>query len=265
MAKKNGGGGLSLRTADAVEGGGTEGALATIEEIECVEEFTYGGTQRDNPSAAIRVTFDIEGFKKPWEQHYSFGPSKNFKVIEEGAGIKSLRKSEGISKRCPAYYLLESIEQAAEAAKLDLEDLLPELEDGGNSVKPLEGKRVRLTNKTYKTVGGDDKEYIVIGEFVDDEKPARSNGNGKSSTKASNKQSSSDDIDEKTVAAVEALIEEHTSVKKGDLANLVYQANRKDPDAKAMMQLCFKDAWVADEDRPWSFDKKKGVLRAKED
>jgi hypothetical protein len=31
---------------------------------------------------------------------------------------------------------------------------------------------------------------------------------------------------------------------------------------KAMMNLCFKDAFVASEDRPWDFDKKRGVLKA---
>jgi hypothetical protein len=31
-----------------------------------------------------------------------------------------------------------------------------------------------------------------------------------------------------------------------------------------MMQLCFKDSFIGDADRPWSFDKKKGVLREKE-
>lgn len=267
MAKRNSdGGGLSLRRKDAVKGGGTEGALATITEIGFIDEFTYGGTQRNNPAAALQVIFEIEGFKKPWEEHYSVGPSKKYEVIEDGDAIRPVSGNKtGLNESSPAFHFFSSIEDAAEKAGLDIDELLPELDNGANSVRPLQGRQVRLTNIKAKTVGGDEKEYRVIAEFVDaeqDEASARrssSNGNGK--TNSAGKRSSSDDIEAKTTEAIQSLIEEHTSVKVGDLPNLVFQANKKDPDAKAMMQLAFKTAWLGDEERPWSFDKKKGLVR----
>lgn len=253
--------GFSLRTKDATEGGGIEGALATIAEIGFVEEFTYGGRHKDKPAAALRVVFDIPGVgDKPWEQHYSVGPSDKYEVVDDGDGIRSTGKQVGLNKKSPAYFFFEHVEKAAEEASIDLDELLPEIEgEDVQSVRPLEGRTVKLTNAKYETVGGDTKEGIFIGSFEEDEAPAKSNGK---SSKTSSKKSSSDDIEAKTIAAISELIEEHTSVKKGDLANLVLAANKKDPDVKAMMNLCFKDAFVADEDRPWSFDKKKGILRA---
>ncbi len=263
MAKKSSGGGLSLRTKDAVDGGGTEGALATISEIGFVDEFTYGGRFKDSPSAALHVVFDIEGFNKPWDQHYSVGPSDKYEVIADGDGIKSLGKAEGLNRKCPAFGFIAALE---EAAGTDIDDLMPELDEGGNSVRPLEGKRVRLTNVKFETVGGDMKEYVVIAAFVDDASRGKAGkpANGKATTTSSAKASFFGDIEEKTVETIKDLIEEHTSVKKNDLANLVYAVNRKDPDAKAMMQIALKQSWIADEDRPWSFDAKKGILRAAE-
>lgn len=262
MAKAAKQGGLSLRTKDATEGGGTEGALATIEEIGFVDEFTYGGTQKDKPSAALHVVFNIEGFARPWDQHYSVGPSDKYEVVADGDGIRSLGKGTGLNKKSPAFFFIESIETAAEEGKLDLDELLPELDEGGNSVRPLEGRRIRLTNVKHATVGGDMKEYLVIAGFEEDEAPARGGKSASAKGSAKGKATAPDDVEDKTIAAVEALIEEHTSVKKSDLANLVYAANRKDADAKAMMQLCLKDAFIGSEDRPWSFDRKKGILRA---
>lgn len=266
MAKKSSGGGFSLRPEDGTEGGGTEGALATITEIDFVQEFTYGGRYKDKPSAALRVVFEIDGFDKPWEQHYSIGPSEKYEVIEDGDSIKSTGKQEGLNKKCPGFAFLTSVSVAAEEAELDIDELVPAIDDGCYSVAGLREKRVKLTNKKLETVGGDMKEYILIAGFEDGAAASKSTKGSKSSSssKASGKssRSSSDDIEEKTVEAVKSLIEENTSVKKGDLANLVYQENKKDPDAKAMMQLCFKESWVADDDRPWAYDKKKGVLRA---
>lgn len=264
MAKKGNGGGLSLMPEDQVEGGGTEGALATITEIDFVQEFTYGGRFKDSPVAALHVVFDIDGFDKPWDQHYSVGPSDKYEVIEDGDGIKSLGKGKGLNKKCPASAFFRSVSKAAEESEIDITDLIEALDEGGHSIAGLREKRVRLTNEKLETVGGDLKEYILIGGFEDEEAPAKGKKATNGSGKASSKNSSSDDIEEKTVEAIKDLIEEHTSVKKSDVANLVYQANKKDSDAKAMMQLAFKESWLADEDRPWSFDKKKGILRASE-
>lgn len=269
MAKKNGnGGGFSLRRKDAVSGGGgTEGALATVTEIGFVDEYTYGGTQRDKPAAALQVVYEIDGFKKPWDNHFSVGPSSKYEVIEDGDSIKALGDTPGLNDKCPASLFLGAVEDAAEKSEIDIDELLPEIDGGYNSVAPLRGRRVRLTNIKAKTVGGDEKEYLVIGEFVDDEAPrgrsksAASNGNGKVANTPSKKSSSADDIEEKTVAAIQELIEEHTSVKVNNLPNLIFDANKKDPDAKAMMQLAFKASWLADDDRPWEFDKKKGLIR----
>lgn len=251
-------GGLSLRTKDATSGGGTEGALATISEIGFVDEFTYGGRQKDKPQAAIGVVYTIDGFQKPWDQHFTVGPSDKYEVVSDGDGIRSTGKATGLNDKSAAYAFFAAIEKAAEASNVDIDELLPN-DDGYTSVRPLEGRRVRLTNIKFTTVGGDVKELVVPGEFVDDEPATKGKSNGKAA-----KASSSESVEEKTEAAISKLLED-SPVKKGDLANEVFGANRKDPDVKAMMNLCFKDAWISSDDRPWDFDKKKGVLKARED
>jgi hypothetical protein len=264
MAKERSG--FSYRSSDATDGGGTEGALATITEIGFVDEFTYQGRQKDKPQAALRVVYEIDGFKKPWEDHFTCGPSEKYEVVADGDGIRSVGKQAGFNKNSKAHLFFDSLESAAQESGLDIEELTPEIEDEGCcSVRPLEGRRVRLTNRKFTTVGGDEKDAVVVAKFEDDdEKPAKGKSNGKSNGKAAGAKGGAK-IEEKTVAAIEALIEEHTSVKKNNLATLVYQENKKDADAKAMMELCFKESFLADEDRPWSYDKKKGVLRAKDD
>ena len=257
------GGGFSLRTKDGTEGGGIEGALATITEIGFVEKFTYGGRQKDKPQTALRVEYDIEGFQKPWEQHYTVGPDDKYEVINDGDSVKSAGKQTGLNKKCSAYAFFGALEEAAGDA---LDELLPEIEDGVHSVRPLEGKRVRLTNATFETVGGDKKQLPVIASFEEDEQKGRGKGNGKTTGRATTStpsraaKSSDSDLDEKTEAAVMALLSEQSPHKTTTLPQDVYAANRKDPDAKALMALCFKKEWVFSEDRPWESDKKKGTI-----
>lgn len=272
MGKKgNVGGGLSPWPEDGIEGGGTEGAIATITEIDCVQEFTYGGRFKDKPSAALRVVFHIPEIQKhpEWEQHYSFGPSANYEVIEDGDGIRSIKDSKGLNKRSPAFAFLAAVSIAAEKSEIDRDELITRT-DEGFLVSGLRDRKVKLTSKELETVGGDMKEYLMIDGFEDDTdsdeddaKSVKPNGNT-SASRSKNKPSSSEEIEEKTITAIEALIEEKTSVKKSDLANLVYQNNKKDPDAKAMMQLAFKESFIADEDRPWTYDKKRGQLKAED-
>jgi len=101
---------------------------------------------------------------------------------------------------------------------------------------------VTVANKNFETASGDTKERKVIASLVLDEAPAKSSrGNGavKSNGNGASK------IESKTLAAIRGVLEDKTSVKAGDLANYVFQGNRKDPDAKAMMNLCFKDAFLS--------------------
>lgn len=244
---------FSLRTADATDGGGIEGALATIGEIGFVDEFTYGGRQKDKPQAALYIKYEVEGFDKPWEQNYTLGPSEKYEVVNDGDGIRAVGKQTGLNRKCSAYAFFNALETAASESDVDLDEILPE-EDGVHSVRPLEGRRVRLTNTKFETVGGDKKDLVVIGGFEEGEAaPAKGKSKGKSAKGGGN-------VEEKTEAAVVELFEDHPTIKKGDLGDYIYQEFRKDADVKAMMNLCLKDAWVASEDRPWEFNKKKGTL-----
>lgn len=250
MAK---GQGFSLRTKDATEGGGIEGAMATVAEIGFVDEFTYGGRQKDRPQAALRVEYHIEGFQKPWEQHYSLGPSDKYEVVLDGYGVTSTGKQQGLNKKSSAFAFFSALEEAAQD---QIEDLCPE-EDGVFSVKPLEGIRVRLTNAKFTTVSGDTKDLVVIGS-IEEDAPAPAKGRG-------GKAAASDfDVEDYTENAIVALLEDKSPLKKSDLANMVFQADRKHPQIKAAMQLALKDVWVFGDDRPWDADRKKGTIRARE-
>ncbi len=252
--------GLSFRTKDATSGGGTEGAQANIKEIEWVDEFTYGGRQKDKPQAALRVVFVIDGFDKPWEQHYTAGPSEKYEVIADGDGLKSASgKGTGLNKKCSAFRFMEELEKAVEASGLDIDDIMPDLAGGGSSVRELEGKDVILTNVKFETVGGDEKDMIVIAKFVDGDEDAKSSKPAKGKK---GRPTGGDDLEADLEAIVVTLLAGQPSIKVGDLPTLVYNVDRKDANAKALMQLAMKTAFVSDEDRPWSFDAKRGVLKA---
>lgn len=260
MAKGKNGGGFSTRRENAVEGGG--GNIAVVKEIGWVEEFTYGGRHKDKPSAALRTVFEFEGGEKKtvtWEDHWPVGPSSQFEVSRDGYTITRTSGPKGLNKASAAFFFFDHLQGGIEAGELNIDEYVVEDEDGV-CVQALEGLTVRLENKPFVNVSGDTKDKKVIVEILVDE-PATTKKNGKASK---GKPASSDDIEDKTVEAVSALLEDNTTIKKGDLANLIYEANRKDADVKAMMNLAFKDAWVSSDDRPWDFDKKRGILKARD-
>ena len=257
MAKSKSSNGFSLRTKDAVDGGGTEGALAAITEIGFVEGFTYGGRQKDKPQIALHVVYAIEGFDKPWDQNYTVGPEDRYELVEDGDGVRGLGKAAGLNRKSTAYAFFAALEAAAESSDVDLDDLLPEIDgEDVQSVRPLEGRQVRLTNAKFETVSGDTKDLVVIGSFVSDEAPPAKAARG-------GKKTGSKNVEADTEAAIEALLADADNpVKKGEVPNLIYAADRKNPNIRAMMQVAFKESWLADEDRPWTYDKKRGVLKA---
>lgn len=249
---------FSARAKDAVAGGGINGAIATIEKARVLQEFTYGGRFRDNPSAAIELTFD-PGFEwKP--ENYSIGASNSWRVSKDGYTVVAIGNQEGLNTATAGYLLMKSIDEAAEAAGIDIDDLVPHTEsEDGFSVEGLEGRTVRLAQVPFTTKGGDEKQKVVIGAFIVDAVAGKSNGGGKKATR-----SSDESAEEKTAAAVLALLEDTSRIKFADLGNLIFDAHRKDPDAKKMMKLAMTDEFVAGIEGV-AFDKKKGVLTAAEE
>ena len=235
---------MSMRTSDATEGGGIAGALATITEIENVQEFEYPGGKGNGAQAALRVVYDIEGQDRPWEQHYTYGKSSRYTVLDDGNSIEG----PGLNKNSNAFRWFENAEEAAEKAGIDLSDL-----HGDGDISGYKDRQVKLKNTPYETVGGDKKTLIVIDTFETDEAPKTHKGNGKTAT-AKGKV----DLTELAQAAAVAVITEEEKVKKSDLPGLVFQANKKDPNAKAIMQLCFKESFLTS--GPWNYDAKRGIL-----
>lgn len=233
---------MSTRTASAVEGGGTEGAVATITEAQYVGEFSYASGQEGG--AAIFVVYDIPGFKKPWEQNYSLGKSAAYTVLDNGDRIVGK-----LNKNSNGFRLLSAIETAASEAGI-LDDVLPE--DG--SIAELRGRTVVLTNVKYTTVGGDEKELVVPAKFVEGATSAK--GSAKSAKNGSG------DVEGELEGIIVGLLQTNPTIKKADLSKLVFDAARKNPGIKAMSQLCYKEAWYGSDDRPWNFDNKKGTLKA---
>jgi hypothetical protein len=236
---------LVPRRENATEGGGIDGALATIKEIGYVQEFTYGGRQ-SKPQAALRVVFDIDDMEKPWEQHYTLGASSRYEVASDGYSVEGT-----LNKQSGAYRFFDHLQAAVEADSLDMDTYL------GESVEPLEGLRVRLKNVEYQTVGGEDKRAPVIAAIIEEDKKAKGKG-GKAAAK------SVDPADE-AEALIEELLSEKSPIKKGDLPTLLGQAAKKSPNVKAIVQQAFKESWLFSEDRPWDSDRKKGVVKVRED
>lgn len=250
----------------------TEGSdqQAVLTEIHWVPEFTYGGRYKDKPSTALFTSFDIQGFTKPWEDHWTIGPSDRYEVSQDGYTVLPLGTHTGLSRKSSGYFFFAALEKALLAQGLSRDEYVST--DQGLDVQALEGLHVRLVNAEFKDFGGDTKEKKVIGEIVLDA-PAKtgraarpSNGRvdqpNRQAAKTMTSRSNGEAIEDKAEAAIRAIIEDQTSVKTGDLANLVFQANRKDADVKAMMNLCFKDRFLAGLD---GLEVKKGLLRAVED
>jgi hypothetical protein len=272
MAKQQNKTGFSFRREDATDGGGIEGALATIDEIGFVEGFTYGGRHKDKPVIALRTVYRVEGLEKPWEDHWPVGDESKYELVNDGDSVRSVGKGTGLNRKSGAYFFFDHLQTAIEEGDLDYDDVLPEIDgEGCRSIRELEGKQVRLTVKPFTGVSGDTKDKAVIASFVSEDEAPRTNGKaGQGNVKvtkggSSPKGSSAEDIAEKAETIVVALIEAKTSVKKGDVANLIHQEAKKDPDVKAMMQYGFRENWLADEARPWAYNKKRGVLTAKEE
>jgi hypothetical protein len=265
MSKGKSGGGFSYKKEDFTDGGGIDGALATITEIGFVEGFTYGGRHKDKPSIALRTEYKIDGFDKPWEDHWPVGDETKYELVNDGDGVRSLGKAVGLNRKSGAAFFFEALQDAIEASGLDYDDIVPEIdgEDGVRSIRELEGRQVRLASKPFTNVSGDTKDKVVIAGFEEDA-PAR--GKSKSNGKANGKSKGGDDVEAKTEQIVVGLLDaaKGNTLKKSNLSNAVYEDNRKDSDVKAMMALAFKDAWVYDDARPWDSDRKKGTLTARE-
>jgi len=226
-----------------------------VTELEYVQEHTYGGRQKKKPQCAIRAVYEIDGFDKPWEQHYGLGASDRYEVLNDGDSVQLAGGGGGgLNEKCGAFKFFEAVETAAEASSIDIDELLPE-EDGVFSIAPIRDRRVRLTNVKFETVSGDTKDLPVIASFEDDEAPAK--GKGKTGSKGKV------NVETKTEKAITALLD-GGPVRDRDIAVELFKANRKEPDVKAMQQLALKKSWLTDEDRPWTIDKK-GFLKPTED
>lgn len=256
--------GMSLRTSEAVDGGGVEGALATLETVRFVDDFNYGGRTKDY-QAAIFVNLVIDGMDKPWPQNYALGKAVNYEVSEDGYSIKGK-----LNRSSVAASFLGALETAIAAAGLNEDDYL------GETVEPLNGLRVRLTNIKYTNpVSGDIKDQIVVGSIVTDEPKQKGRAKIQVTTRTSpsgNKFNYHKPDPEPVKAAVDVtgetediilgLLHETPIIKKGDLPQLVAAAAKSNPNVRAIMQQCFKETWLGEESRPWSFDRKTGRLKA---
>lgn len=237
------------RRENATSGGGIDGASATISEIGYVADFDYGGRQ-SKTQAALRVVYDIDDMDKPWEQHYTLGASGRYTVAKDGYSVEgSLNKQSG------AYRFFDHLQTAVEAQGLDMDTYL------GESVEPLEGARVKLKNAEYETVGGDSKRAPVIAEIIVEEKKGKAKGGA---GKPAGKPAKTVDPADAAEAFIQELLTETSPIKKGDLPSLLSQAAKKDPNAKAIVQMAFKEAWLYGEDRPWDSDRKKGKIALRE-
>lgn len=246
---------MSVRAADATEGGGINGARAVLTEVENVQEFQYPGRSDIGPQAALRVVYEIDGQEKPWEQHYPYGKSDRYNVIDDGDAIEG----PGLNKGSNAYRWYEAAEEAIEAAGLDLDDF-----HGDGSCAGYRDKVVIIKNIKYETVGGDKKDLIVIGSFVDDEADDSKGKKSSSKTSKASSGKSRGSLEDRAKAMAKAVVKDEERVKKSDLPNLVFKANKNDADAKAIMQLCFKESFLADIPGV-DYDKKKGILTPAED
>lgn len=251
-------------------GGGGNGVLVTVVRAQTVDEFSYGqGGMKGGP--AFSFSLEVEGYDEPWEKNITFGgkPGESeWSSTHEGRGMEHA-KGWRISPRSNMGRFLQAFYDSIDALEgATDDDLIVELPDGGTDyTATFEGKQFRLGILEYENQDGETKKLPILK--VCPETLASLGGPvAKTATKGGkspiNKGKNQETLDEATESVIATLLAKTPLIKKSELAGKIQAEAKGDARAAEMMRLSFKESWLADEARPFLFDKKKGVIRPQE-
>lgn len=257
---------VSLRAANQTAGGFLEDSDVVLLEHRFVF-FDYNGSIA-TPVPALRVKFQVEGQDDPYVQHYSAGSAERFAPSDDGetpAKAKSGEwsdiaakglcllpgaKGEGLGKSSQAALYIAAIEAAgAEATDNDVtiwDDLKAHVDR-----RPAPKRNIKDSKQK------DDATILLVTAILEDA-PAKG---GKTAAPAAAAKGGKVNIDAVAIEAIEAVLaKEGGPVGRDDVSSAVFKALKGNPDLKKVVGLINDDAWVADDDRPWVYNKKKDTL-----
>lgn len=253
-------------------GGGGNGVLVTVVRAQTVDEFSYGqGGMKGGP--ALSLSLEVEGYDEPWEKNITFGGGageSKWSVTDEGRGMKHadgwrISPRSNMGRFLQAFY--DSID-ALDGASDD--DLIAELEDGSTDyTATFEGRQFRLGVLEYDNdMAASGKSKVPLLKVCPETLASLGGPVGKTATKGGkspiNKGKNQETLDEATESVIATLLSKTPLIKKSELAGKIQAEAKGDTRAAEMMRLSFKESWLADEARPFLFDKKKGVIRPQE-
>lgn len=246
-------------------------------------EFTkrFKGESKDGEWVYFVPQVHTDGADEAIDQHMFLGGADRYEVSDDGQELTMADESPvtfGFST--PFGIFMDSLLNAAEKAKVDIESELPNLEDGEPlSLASLIGRRFRFkqqvdedgTKKFGKRVSGtgkNKKEYDRTNTVIDavlGTSNGNGNGNGKSSTKTTKATKGNDDaIEERAIEVLKAAL----PVNRKNLSLPVTKALMKDKQkdakfAEAVKAMALDEEWQGEQE--WLEADKKGNLSLVED
>ncbi len=250
---------VSILPSEAQEGGGgvvqaVQGAILTFE---CVSYDYNGSVAVPVPAVHVHGEYELEGEAAEFEEYYSAGDPSRLRPKKDGTGFQALQEGAGLTKTCKTMQLLDSIVSANGGD----EDILT----GG--IKGLDGINVNMERKPdieraglEQKVGARKRTILLVTEInaMPGETPKKKGKPvaGKPVAKAG-APGKAKALRQKTITAIEAAIEAAGGKVEGEnIGQLVFRANKKDSEVKAMVELITADdfALLSADDTPWGFD-----------
>lgn len=243
----------------------------------------------EEPVLAAQLTIQVEDEEEPFVQHWSAGdlaafvPSQDGKTPceedEDGPFALRVGKRAQLNNNTNFAHLMSALIDAGTASKkFTAKDLTASLE----CLVGLDAHWNRVPQKKRSGLAteeeGDNKrarDVLVVTEVFGYGEAAGGKKKDAKATAAKGKkvveepeeeEEEADEEVEETLddrlqtVILEALGENDGTLKKGKLATIVLKAMAKDKEKSKAVKRCTEIAFLADEDRPWTFDEDEGTI-----
>jgi hypothetical protein len=225
--------------------------------------WDYNGTRPDLVPA-LKVTMTPQGGDDdgPIDQYFTAGNAKDWDPSQDGSRLVPIGTAEKLNDKSNVAILITSI-IAAGFPTDQMEDdcsifdgmdchvirVKAPKRSGLNRPPPTEGKEER--EQTNLVV---DEIYELPGEGADSGKGAK--GKGSSKTEASG----DSDLTVQAETILMDILGEKDPVTKKQITTAAFKPIKDDPNRQALMGLLIDDDFLGAEERPWTFNEKKGSV-----
>ena len=272
--------GVSLRSKDAVEGGGIFGPGPATWKKGRFEMFEYkpkaGSKKRTVRAPAFVVRFERDGEV----EKVPYGVGSGWAIGKDGLSLIPRQNQTGLPNNCNCFYLFESMEDAGmpDSVYSDITQL-------DNLDVVLVGKPIERTFEDHTSK----KTVLLVGEFAgetpwggggkkkkkddsedgDDEKPKsksksksddEDDDDDKSKSKSNGKgKKEEDSVDDEAIEALIDLLGEDSPIKLDELEKAIRKSLKGNDNADVIAARCVEDDFLELE-KGWTVNTKKGTV-----